>query len=251
MNRRTLVFAGLAALPGATRIAPGSAQGRTDRQSGRTTRSAARGQRRGGLTAGRVRTQIVTRTFTSTAPVTIPAGAPTTDQGLATPYPSTIRVHRLNQGRIRKVRVTLTGLTHTAVGELHVMVVAPGNVGVILLSDTGDDENATNITLIYDQAAPGTLLEFDPIPSGTFQPKNGGAGFDPFPPPAPQGVSGHSLTVFNNRNPNGTWRLFIVDDGADDTGSLRGWSVTIQAQVRLPRQPGTGANQRRTPRRKR
>jgi subtilisin-like proprotein convertase family protein len=245
MHRRRLILTGLALLPPAARPAPAAATPRPGSRLRRATRRPGASR----LTAAAPRFKIVTRTFVSTLPITIPAGAPTTVEGAAAPYPSTIQVGGFNQGRILNVRVALLGLTHTSPNELDILLVAPGNVGVILLSDAVDDDNVSNITLVFDQAAPGTPLE--PLTRGTFQPKNGGAASDPFPPPAPAGISGHSLTTFNNRNPNGAWRLFIVDDGPNDTGSLTGWSLTIRARVRVPHRHGRPAARRPARRAKR
>ena len=242
MNRRTLVLAGLAALPAASLGLPASAQRRPTRR-----RPGARRRQRGGLTASHVQTRIVTRTFTSRVPLTIPAGAPTEDQGPASPFPSTLQVRGLTAGRILKVRVTLIGLSHTSPADIDAMLVSPGNRGVILMSDVGDNDEVVGITLVFDQDAPGRLTE--PLTSGTFQPVNEDDETDPFPAPAPVGVTGHSLTIFNNTNPNGTWKLFVVDDIKFDTGSLGGWSLTIRAKVRVPHRRRRPSNSRQARRR--
>jgi subtilisin-like proprotein convertase family protein len=63
--------------------------------------------------------------------------------------------------------------------------------------------------------------------TGTFQPTNAGAG-DPFPAPAPVPSGGSALSVFNRTNPNGDWRLFVVDDLGADVGTISGgWQITI------------------------
>ena len=224
MNRRALILAGLVALPASTLVLPVSAQRRPRLQ------QSARRRKGGGLTASHSKTRVITRTFTSSVPITIPAGAPGVTEGPASPYPSTLQVRGFNQGRILKVKATLIGLSHAEPGNLDVMLVSPGNRGVILMSDVSEDP-VTGLTLIFDQDAPGRLP--DPIISGAFQPTNLEDFLEPFPAPAPGGVTGHSLTHFNNTNPNGTWRLFIVDDEGPDTGTLGGWSLTIQARIRV------------------
>jgi subtilisin-like proprotein convertase family protein len=223
MNRRTLILASLAALPASAVVLPVSAQRRP------TRRRAARRQT-GGLTASHLQTRVVTRTFTSKVPITIPAGAPGTVEGPASPYPSTLRVRGLTGGRILKVQVKLRGLSHAEPGNLDVMLVSPANRGVILMSDVSEAP-VTGITLVFDQNAPGRLP--DPVISGTFQPTNLEDFLEPYPAPAPGGVTGHSLTRFDNTNPNGTWKLFIVDDEGPDTGSLGGWSLTIRARIQV------------------
>jgi hypothetical protein len=37
------------------------------------------------------------------------------------------------------------------------------------------------------------------------------------------------LSVFNGMNPNGDWTLFLADQGAGETATLTGWTLTITA----------------------
>jgi hypothetical protein len=128
-------------------------------------------------------------------------------------------------------------LTHTSPTDIDALLVAPGNVGVVIMSDASvdfDTAAVTGITLVLDQDASGVLPAF--LVNGVFQPSNFGQEVDQFAPPAPQGITGHSLTRFNNRNPNGAWRLFVTDDGVGSgVGTLGGWSLTIRARVRVTR----------------
>jgi subtilisin-like proprotein convertase family protein len=225
MNRRTLVLAGLSTLTTAALATPLDARRRPTHQA-RAKRAARRQQ--GGVVASHVRTRIVTRTFTSSVPLTLADVQPAP----AVPYPSTIQVSGFNQGRILNVRPTLIGLSHTFPGELDILLVAPGNVGVMILSDAGGAADVSGVSLTFDQNAPGAVP--DQLVSGTYQPSNLGAeAADPLPPPAPPGVSGHSLTRFTNRNPNGAWRLFVFDEASGGTGALAGWSLQIRARVRV------------------
>lgn len=232
MNRRALILAGLVALPASALVLPVRAR----------RRPPARRRRTGRLPASRTRFRIITRAFASSVPLTIPLGAPGVTEGPAGPYPSTLQVRGFNQGRILKVRVTLLGFTHTFPADVDAMLVSPGNRGVILMSDVGDGDPVAGLTLVFDQDAPGRLTE--PLTSGTFQPVNDDDETDPFPIPAPAGVTGHSLTLFNNTNPNGTWLLFVSDDRNTGTGSIGGWALTIRARVRLPHRHRQPRNQR-------
>jgi uncharacterized repeat protein (TIGR01451 family) len=52
---------------------------------------------------------------------------------------------------------------------------------------------------------------------------------DSFPAPAPAGpYTNASLAVFNGSNPNGVWKLFVVDDTTGDAGNIAGgWTLAI------------------------
>lgn len=245
MNRRALLLAGLAALPATALPRLTSAQRRTTRRQQASGTKPATRRQRGELTASHVRTRVVTRTFSSAVPITMADIGPAP----ASPYPATIQVSGFNQGRILKVRVTLVGFNHSVPADVDVLLVAPGNaVGVVLMSDAGGNNGVANIDLTFDQDAPG--VPPDKLVAGTFQPANFPAALDPFPAPAPQGITGHSLTRFTNRNPNGAWRLYVVDDTDIYGGSLSGWALTIRARVSIPHRHRQRTNQRQRPARR-
>src|SRR5262245_50360131 len=90
----------------------------------------------------------------------------------------------------------------------------------------GGGTDAVNVNLIFDDAAAAIGAT---VVSGTFRPTNIGTG-DLFPAPAPAGPypDPQRLSVFNGVNPNGTWRLFVVDDAATDVGNFNGgWRLNI------------------------
>ena len=141
----------------------------------------------------------------------------------ANPYPSTINIAG-SSGTVAKVTATLTGFSHTFPGDVDVLLVGPGGQTVVLMSDVGGGTDAVNTTLTFDDTAPAIGTS---VVSGTFRPTNSGTG-DPFPAPAPALPHGSALSVFNGVNPNGAWRLFIVDDAGADVGSIAGgWSLNI------------------------
>ena len=104
-----------------------------------------------------------------------------------------------------------------------------------------------NVTLSLDDAfesnGEGDLPDEQgiapPNTSNPFAPTNIGSG-DTFPAPAPTPSTANKLAVFNGTNPNGTWKLFAVDDEAHkveagqtpvDVGELAGgWSLEITAK---------------------
>ena len=86
-------------------------------------------------------------------------------------------------------------------------------------------------------AAAGSLTTNGPITTGAYRPSNFGTG-DFFPAPAPASGYGTALADFIGTNPNGDWKLFIVDDQGSDVGLLAsGWRLSIlttQAPVVAP-----------------
>ena len=151
------------------------------------------------------------------------------DSGAATPYPSNI-VSGLT-GTITDVNVTISGLSHTFPDDIDILLVGPGGQTILLMSDSGAAIDITNVTITFDDAASSSLPNGPTVTSGTFKPidYNGNDGpNDTFPGPAPAGPYSSLLSVFNGTNPNGTWSLFVLDDQAQDIGSIaNGWSLDI------------------------
>lgn len=151
-----------------------------------------------------------TFTFSSSDYVRIPA---TGTSGTTNPYPLTIDVHGIRN--VTDVNVTLDRLTHTWSSDLEIYLRGPfPSARVWLMRDEGGAANWTHDDLTFDDSA----LSGTPSPgtSQTIQPND-------------------SLSYFNGRDPNGTWRLFIRDDAAADRGHMHGWSLTFDAtEVPLP-----------------
>ncbi len=233
MNRRHLLLASVAALPGIA-LPGGAVATVTARQRKPKWRS-----------------QTVTRTFASTRRIVIPKipEGSITGVGSAGPYPATIRVKGLTWGRIQKVTVRFTGFSHTWPEDVDVLLVAPNGRSVVLMSDAGFGDGATSLNLTFDDAAPSPLP--DPLVSGTFRPTDVFLGPDSFPPPAPAGNPGTKLSVFNGGNPNGRWSLYIVDGPLDTFGALATWSLRITARIKVrtrrtpkPRRKARGVGRR-------
>ncbi|HET8970144.1 MAG TPA: Ig-like domain-containing protein, partial [Candidatus Nanopelagicales bacterium] len=77
-----------------------------------------------------------------------------------------------------------------------------------------------------------------PMASGTYKPTNYSNGFtgDIWPAPAPAGPYGTSFAAFNGTNPNGQWKLYVVDDTEGYRGVLGGWSLRITTNDPAPSQ---------------
>lgn len=162
------------------------------------------------------------QTFTAPGFINIP------DATIASPYPATNFVSGVT-GVVSKVTVTLNNLNHTFPDDLDLLLVGPGGQSVILMSDAGGSVDFVNTTLTFDDSAVSVVPDSTQITSGIYRTANyGTAGADSFPAPAPPAPWGASLAVFNGIDPNGAWRLFVVDDAGSDVGSIAGgWSLAI------------------------
>jgi subtilisin-like proprotein convertase family protein len=163
-------------------------------------------------------------TFSNGTPITIPAGAPGTTIGPATPYPSAITVSGL-KGIVTDVNVTLNGLSHSFIADVGVLLVGPTGENVVLMNFAGSGPSSS--TLTFDDAASASLPFLGPLPTGTYKPTSFRA--NTFSSPAPGAPYGSALSAFDDTDPNGTWRLYVQDFDAVDVGSMGGWSLDITA----------------------
>jgi subtilisin-like proprotein convertase family protein len=154
-----------------------------------------------------------TITFSNPSSITINSVGP------ATPYPATVNV--IGLGAITDINVVLTGLSHTFISDVGALLVGPGGQSVVLFDGLGGSTGVTNVNLKLDDQASASLPCSSAVSSGTFKPTNCIVG-DVFPPPAPVSGYGSALSVFNGTNPDGTWRLFINDFVAPNSGTLAG-----------------------------
>ena len=147
--------------------------------------------------------------------------------GKANPYPSEIPVSFKKGSRIVDVNLTLHNLTSNNPDDVSVML-AHGQTNQGVMSDAGGTVDVADVTFTLDDEAALTLPDAAQLVSGTsYKPARYGADW---PAPAPS-----ALSVFDGENPNGTWSLFVTDDGfgSDPAAFENGWTLTIK--VRLPR----------------
>jgi len=162
-----------------------------------------------------------TVSLTNGAAITIPSS------GAASPYPSTINVSGLGT-TASNVVVRLNGFNHTWANDVDVLLVGPGGQAIRLLENAGTG-NTPSASLTFSNGAAASVPQTGALPSGTYRP----TAYTPatsYPSPAPGGTYGTALTAFNGTDPNGTWSLYVFDDGPGDQGSIAGgWSLTITA----------------------
>ena len=145
------------------------------------------------------------------------------DEGAASPYPSELAI--ADNGSIADLDLLLTDLSHTNPADIDLLLVSPAGVAATLLSDIGGTGNITNRNITLDDEASGPLPEA--LSSGSYKPTDLEPG-DVFPAPAPAANAPAAMSSFDGASAAGTWKLFVADDGAGDTGSIGGgWSLRI------------------------
>jgi hypothetical protein len=183
----------------------------------------------GSLTASDTFVLTVSSAVTGTVLFTNASGIVIPDVGAGTPYPSTINVSGLG-GTISQVTVRLNGFSQTWPADVDVLLVGPTGQKAIVMSDVGGGNVVSGVTLTLSDGAAAVLPQSTTLVSGTFRPTDytDSNGAESFPAPAAAGPYAAPLSAFNGLSANGTWSLYVVDDGPGDQGSFAGgWSLTI------------------------
>ena len=132
----------------------------------------------------------------------------------------------------RKATVDLTGVSHTWPDDIDIMLVWLGGQNILLMSDAGGEGDISNLNFTFYVAATTTLADEAQLVGGIFRPSNYETSSIFFPDTSADMGIVHSLTVFNNSDPNGTWSLYVRDDVNTDSGSISGgWTLHISTTV--------------------
>lgn len=159
--------------------------------------------------------------ITSPTPIVVP------DSGAGSPYPASLVVSGF-QGTIGRLVVRLNSVSHGYPDDLDILLVGPGGQRVMLMSDAGTDLDLDQVHLTFQDGAPALPANAQII-TGTYAPTDY-ASADTLPAPAPGRPYSASLAAFNGTDPNGTWSLFVADDGGSEAGSLYGFTLIITPQ---------------------
>jgi len=172
----------------------------------------------------------------------------------ADPYPSEINVQGFSEP-ITDVNVKLNRFSHGFPDDVAVQVVGPTGKSVLLMSDVGgplpncpgcNSVNAINLTL--DDEAANSLSDSSTLTTGTYKPTKGTtptelpSGYvdnpvpNSWPATAPDlTVSGSQLSSFDGIDPNGTWKLYVIDDTLFEGGEFAGgWSLELNNNTTSP-----------------
>ena len=106
-------------------------------------------------------------------------------------------------------------ITHSYVGDLNILLIAPDNTYIELTTGNGGGgQNYTNTCL--SDLSPNYISSGNAPFTGSFRPES-------------------PLYVVNNGlNPNGLWQLYIIDTYPQDAGVLNSWSITFGPNTGQP-----------------
>jgi subtilisin-like proprotein convertase family protein len=164
--------------------------------------------------------------------IVVPATGLASHYGAARTYPSVIDVAPNGEPgpTVHSVSVILHNVTHSCFQDLDIVLVGPDGTAVTLMSDVGGCTllEATRTLVFTDEGFP--LPESSlPADGGTYAPTNGtGPWADSYPPPMPATVFAASLGAFKSKQPDGQWRLFVVDDEPNNRGEIQAWTLALR-----------------------
>lgn len=175
-------------------------------------------------------------TFTNSSAITI------NDNSIASPYPSTITVNGLGTqiaNTNSSVQVRINGLTHASPDDIGIVLVGPTGAAFLLQDGAGDfDTPMNNVTYTISDSGASALPNNTAWTAGAYRPAAYYGALDAalFPSPGPGATYNSPATLgtstlqatYAGTNPNGVWRLYIVDSIGIDAGNISGgWSLTI------------------------
>lgn len=132
-------------------------------------------------------------------------------------------------GLIGELEVVLLDVEHATPSDFRVVLVGPGGAmatNVVLMRNVGDANRITNVWLRFDDDASGPLTSAQ-ITTSTNEPSDAAPGTS-VGGTAPSTPYGAGLSVFEYTNPNGQWRLFVIDAAGNLGGQINGgWLMHI------------------------
>jgi hypothetical protein len=169
-----------------------------------------------------------TQTFTNSTPININRVGHSPTQ-----YPSNITVSGMPT-RLHEFVVRFDVFANGGLPDADMLLEAPDGQRIILLSDLPSGGTNVFYNVGIGTSGKDTINQNNIRDNTDFRPANYGTGSDTFPAPGPGAISQpqypNSL-VFQDINPNGTWKLYIEDDlnNSADIRLINGWSIQITA----------------------
>ncbi len=176
---------------------------------------------------------------TPSAPVPGPTPAVRiNDKSPATPYPSEYVVSGFN-GVIDNTNafsfaVNIKGFSHTTTGDVAFVLEGPTGARILLQSQVGANEEANKLDYTFRDTGT-TMSSTNAIANSTYKPTAYKVVNFPSPGPGtsynnPGPVNGGTATListYGKTNPNGIWKLYVLDENSGDRGRIDSWSLTM------------------------
>jgi hypothetical protein len=142
--------------------------------------------------------------------------------------------------KLKEINLSFYGFAHAYPNDVDMLLVAPNGRAFEIMSDAGGTVAANPIVFVIGDRGTG------PIPTSTiadfavYRPTNySGSGTETFPAPAPAPPYGNGANAapftdalssyFDGIDPNGDWKLYVVDDAGVDAGSITQWALNLTA----------------------
>lgn len=163
------------------------------------------------------------------------------DNNTASPYPSCLRVEN-HIGLIGTLKVRINGFTHTSPSDVGIVLVGPTGDSVCLVARAGcqnaggeDPCPVSGLNFVFADGSPAMSCSqgAGALSSGTYAPTVCGV-YGAFSSPAPFATAaeyGTALSVFAGSDPNGIWKLCVIDNIVLDAGTIVSWSLEIDDVV--------------------
>lgn len=145
-------------------------------------------------------------------------------EGVTSPSPLLFNVSGLD-GAISKVRFRFNGLSHAFSDDIGALLVDPNGTTTLLFDGPGGDQTLTDINWLFDDAGAAKLADLGTNAAGTYKPGQNEYG-DDFTG-ASVGPYGTSFSVYNGTSGIGSWKLFVEDFVAGDSGDFDGADLLI------------------------
>jgi subtilisin-like proprotein convertase family protein len=167
---------------------------------------------------------LAAQTFSGTAPLPVPPGAPLATIGV-TESVSTVSGVGVLGGCLTIENVTIN-LLHTWTGDIGILLVAPD--GSFLDLSTGNGASGDNFSVtVFSDNAPTFITAGAPPYNGSFRPEGRATTLsNPYSNANALGTFTFANT-FEGVNADGEWRLYINDYVSLDVGNLLSWSITF------------------------
>jgi subtilisin-like proprotein convertase family protein len=166
-------------------------------------------------------------TWCNDTPIAVPGYG---EADAASPYSTEISVDGAGNS-VTGLNVQLLEVDHERPNDLDVILEGPTGQSLVLMSDTGGFDHGPARDLTFSDGAAGPLPQFDLLTAGSYLPTNWeDDGTDMWVPPAPPDSGSSTMAAFNGSDPNGSWRLFVVDDDSGAAGSIGGWCLSITSE---------------------